>query len=413
MPATNILGRILGMKHTRVRDARIDAVGLTLVVESAKRVGRCGGCLRKVRRVHDRQAGRRWRHLDFGGMRVWLEATMRRLDCPRCGILVELVPWADWGSSFTRRFEDQVGYLAQHANRTVVSDTLGIAWRTVGNVIGRVLERLGPRDLLDNLRRIGVDELSYRRHHEYVTTVVDHDTGRLVWAHPGKNADTLRLFFDALGAERCAKLEVVTADMSAAYTAAIREKAPQAEIVYDRFHVQRLVHDALDEVRRAVVRDAGRDSPDAEALVGTRYTLQRNTWNLDALDRERIAEVQRTNKPVYRALLLKDALVAILNRRQANVARAKLLAWINWASRSRLAPFVKAAKTIRKHLDGIVAYVRTGLSNGRVEGLNGKARTITRRAYGFHDAWSLIAMLFLCCSGLVLSPVRVTPVLPR
>lgn len=123
----------------------------------------------------------------------------------------------------------------------------------------------------------------------------------------------------------------------------------------------------------------------------------------------KLSFVQRTNKPLYRGHLLKATLIEILERRQPNVARTKLLEWCSWTARSRLAPFAKAGRTIKKHLDGIVSYIATGLSNGRVEGLNGKARTLTRRAYGFHSAQSLIAMLFLCCSGITLHPVRVLP----
>lgn len=175
--------------------------------------------------MYDTYVGRSWRHMDFGGMRVDLRCDVRRLDCRRCGVLVEAVPWAAHGSSFTYRFEDQVAFLAQQANRTAVSELMRIAWRTVGNVIERVTARLGPRDLLSNLRRIGVDELSYRKHHEYITVVVDHDTGRIVWAHPGKNADTLMAFFDELGPERCAALRNVTLDRGQAYIKAVREKA--------------------------------------------------------------------------------------------------------------------------------------------------------------------------------------------
>lgn len=409
MPSDIVLSKILSLKKTRVVGCEFTETELILDVKTTLRYGRCSGCCRKVKRVHDRYVARTWRHLDFAGMRVRLRSDLRRLDCPRCGVLVELVPWAEHSSSFTYRFEEQVAFFAQHASRTFVADVLGIAWRTVGNVIERVLARLGPRDLLGNLRRIGVDELSYRRHHEYITVVVDHDTGRIVWARPGKNADTLKAFFDELGPERCAQLENVTVDMSQAYVSAVRERAPNAQLVFDRFHVQRLAHDALDELRREKVREAGLRTNEGSALKHSRWALQKNEWNLEPIEREKLAELQRINKPLYRGYLLKESLAAILDRRQPNVARNKLLEWCRWAGRSRLAPFARVARTIRSHLEGIVGYVATGLSNGRVEGLNGKARTITRRAFGFHRAHSLIAMLFLCCSGLNLSPVRVTP----
>jgi transposase len=317
---------------------------------------------------------------------------------------VELVPWAAAQSWFTFEFEQHVAYLAQRADKTTISDTMRIAWATVGNIIERVVERLRPSDPLDGLRLIGVDELSYRRHHEYVTVVIDHDRGAVVWAHQGKDADTLGAFFQELGKERCAQLEAVTLDLSAAYIKAVTEASPKARLIFDRFHVQRLAHDALDAVRRQQWRTA--DAEDKHAIKGTRFALQKNPCNLSAIEYAKLTLVQRTNRPLYRAYLLKETLAKILDGAQVNVARDKLLEWIAWATRARLPPFRTVARTIKKHLEGIVAYVATGLSSGRSEGLNGKIRTITRRSFGFHSASSLIALIKLCCGGLTLSPAH-------
>ncbi len=343
-------------------------------------------------------------------MKVWLRYAIRRVDCETCGVTTELVPWAAHATGFTTLFEEQVAYLAQRTDKTTVCSMMGIAWDTVGRIVGRVVARLGPADRLDGLRRIAVDELSYRRHHEYVTIVTDHDTGHVVWIGEGKSAEALDAFFDALGPERAAAIELVTIDMSAAYIEAVKRRIPKAKIVFDRFHVQRLVHDALDEVRRAQVRELA-GTPEAKAIKGTRFSLQKNPWNMTRLDTEKVATVQQTNRPLYRAYLLKETLAAILDGRQVNVARSKLSEWLGWAARSKLAPFKKAAKTIRKYAEGILAYVATGLSNGRSEGMNGKVRTITRRSYGFHSASSLIGLIMLCCTGLVLTPLRRVPAL--
>jgi transposase len=293
-----------------------------------------------------------------------------------------MVPWADPHSWFTRAFEHTVAYLAQTSSKTVVAEMMRVGWPTVGAIAGRVVARLAPGDALDGLTHIGIDELSYRKHHEYVTIVVDHLRGRVVWASPGRSADTVRRFFAHLGRERAERLEAVTMDMSQAYINAVSESAKNATIVFDRFHVQRLVHDALDEVRRAQVRETV-DPTDRRAIKHSRWALQKNPWNLSDIEGRKLVEIQRTNMPLDRAYLLKESLAAILDRRQVNVARDKLHEWISWATHSTLKPFMKTAATIRRHLDGIVAYVGTGLSNGRSEGLNGKARTITRRSYGF------------------------------
>lgn len=408
MHLNKILSNILGMKHLRVRGCEFEETMLVIDVAPTTRIPRCSGCGCRVRRLYDRRSGRRWRHLDLGGMRVELRYDLRRVACARCGVRTELVPWAESDSMFTRPFEQQVAYLAQRMDKTATAELMGISWRTVGSIAERVVARMSPPDRLDGLRVIGIDELSYRRHHKYVTIVTDHETGKIVWAKEGKNAETLNAFFTELGNERCQQLQTVTLDMSQAYIASVQAHAPKAQIVFDRFHVQKLAQDALDQVRRSVVA-AHTDAEHRRALKKTRFVLQKNAENLSSAERRKIAKIQATNRTLYRAYLLKDALVSILDRRQYYVARDQLAGWLSWASRSKLAPFVRVARTIRKHLDGVLAYLNSGLSNGRAEGLNGKARVITRRSYGLHSAQSLIALLFLCCSMPRLAPVRVLP----
>ena len=404
MRITTILARILALKQTRVLAVHLEPEGVLLDVAPMTRVPFCSRCLKRVRAVHDTYEGRRWRHLDVAGMRLWLRYEIRRVRCPRCGVTVELVPWAAPQSWFTYEFEQHVAYLAQRADKTTLSDMMRIGWATVGSIIERVVARLRPDDPLDGLRVIGVDELSYRRHHQYVTVVVDHERGAVVWAREGKDAATLQAFFEELGKERCAKLEAVTLDLSAAYIKAVTEASPEARLIFDRFHVQRLAHDALDTVRRQQWRVA--DADDKDAIKGTRFVLQKNPWNLSDVEQGKLTDVQRTNRPLYRAYLLKETLARILDGAQVNVARDKLFDWIAWATRSRLPPFRKVARTIKKHIEGIVAYCATGLNSGRSEGLNGKIRTITRRSFGFHSASSLIALITLCCGGITLSPVH-------
>lgn len=408
MRATTLLNTLLGIKYTRVTKFEFHELGLVCEVEPTTEVPRCGGCGAQVRQVHDRRGPRTWRHLDLCGMTLHLRYAPRRLRCSPCGVTTEMVPWAEPQSWFTRAFEQMVGYLAQNASKTVVATVMRVAWRTVGAIIGRVVERAMPVDRLEGLRRIGIDELSYRKHHKYVTVVVDHDTGRVVWAREGKNADTLKAFFAELGKARCDALEAVTIDMSGAYIAAVKECAPNATLIFDRFHVQRLLQDALDEVRRAEVRGA-QNAEEHRVLKNTRWALLKRPWNLTAIQTGKLTDLPRQNLTLYRAYMMKEGFAGILDERDPLTVREKLTEWISWATHSRLAPFVKAALTIRKHLDGIVAYVETGLSNGRTEGTNGKVRTITRRSYGLHGAQALISLILLCCSGLRLEPPQNSP----
>jgi len=408
MRATTLLHELLGLKQTRVTGFHFTTTELVVDVKPATRTPRCGGCGRGCHGRGYDQRERHWRHIDIVGLRVLLRYSIRRVDCARCGVTTEFVPWAEPTSPFTRMFEEVVAYFAQRADQTTVSKTMGVAWGTVGHIIQRVVARLGPTDALDGLTHIGVDELSVRKHHEYITVVTNHATGHIVWAAPGKNAATLKLFFDALGTKRTAKLQVVTIDMSAAYIKAVQDAAPRARLVFDRFHVQRLAHDALDEVRRAQVREL-KGMPEAQELKRTRFALQKNPWNLTHLETEKVAVVRKRNQPLYRAYLLKETLAAILDGRQVNVARRKLGEWIDWAQRSRLKPFLKVARTVSTYIEGIVGYVATRLTNGPIEGNNRKLRTITHRSYGFADPMSLIAMIRLCCSGIMLTPLRRSP----
>ena len=405
MRTSTLLRTLLSIQHLVVRGSRFEASGLVIDVAPTWKIARCGECGTQSRSVHDRRE-RSWRHLDVAGMTVRLCYSVRRARCPKCDrVTTERVPWAAAGSNFTTAFEERVAWLAQQSSQTAVSKLMRVVWRTVGSIVSRVVPRhLGSlEERLEGLRHIGIDELSYRRHHEYITVVVDHERSAVVWAARGKNAKTLRAFFDELGANRCANIESVTIDMSKAYIKAVTEKIPGARLVYDRFHVQRLVQDALDETRRDEVR-AAESKEEKRGLKGTRWELLASPWNLSATGIETLRELEESNRSIFRGYLLKESFAAILDRRQIYVAGNFLEQWIVDAKASGLRHVAKAARTIEKHMDGILEYVRTRFNNGRTEGLNSKIRTITRRAYGFRNARALIAMVFLCCGG-----VRVTP----
>lgn len=376
--------------------------GLVVDVKPRWRRARCPKCDEPCS-IHDTRPVRTWRDLAFGKQVFWLRYAPRRVNCATCGVHVEQVPWATDGSRFTRRLEELVAYLAQQMSKTAVCKLVGIDWRTVGTIVERIIgERLDPTRL-DDLTVIGVDELSFRRHHNYVTVIVDHLRKRIIWVGEGKGSETLGKFFDALGPERTKLLTHVTMDLSAAYRSSVTERAPQAELVFDRFHIQKLASEAVDAVRRDEVRGLA-GTKEGKALKHLRWAVLKNPWNLTDRQEEKLAGLQQTNRKIYRAYLLKESLAAILSGRQPNVAKTALDEWRSWASRSRLKPFVKLAGTIKRHAHGIIAYVRTGLSNGPLEGLNNKTRMITRRAYGFHRVDALIAMIFLCCGGITLAP---------
>jgi len=400
---TTVARKLLGVITLLVTGGSFEEDALVLRVRPRWRRPRCG-CCGQIAPGYDTCAqARRWRSQPIGRLHVYLEYRLRRVWCPTCQVHTEQVPWAVHQGRFTRDFEEMVAYMAQVTDRSTVCKTLGISWRAVGRIIDSVVHsRLDPARL-DGLRRIGIDEFSYRKQHRYLTTVVDHDTHRVVWAAEGKSAETLEHFFAELGPQRLAQLEVATIDMAGGYIKAFQQQAPHVQLIFDRFHVQKLASEALDEVRRGMWR-ALKGSVQGQAIKGSRFALLKNPWNLTRGQRQKLSEIQQTNLPLYRAYLLKEALAQALDYLQPKRAERALTEWLAWASRSRLDAFVKLARTVRKYKQGILAYIQHRLTNGVVEGINNRLRAIARRAFGFHSPKPLIAMLFLCCGGISLDP---------
>ncbi len=404
MRGTRVSARLLGLGAAVVEGVRWGDEG-ELVVAVRPRWSerdRCGICRRRSPGFDLGEGRRRWRALDLGSTRAFVEADAPRVRCPEHGVVVCAVPWARHASRFVRCFEDQVCWLAVHTSKSAVAELMRVAWRTVGGICERVLaeaERADP-GRLDGLRRIGIDEISYRKGQRYLTVVVDHDTGRLVWAAPGANADVLDGFFALLGAKRCARIELISADMGAWIAKAARTACPRAELCLDPFHVVALATEALDEIRREVWNEARRagQTETARELKGARWALWKNPEALTGRQTAKLAQIQQTNKRLYRAYLLKEQLRELF-RLPAADAIALLDRWIAWARRCRLAPFVRLAKTLTEHWTGVAASLLHGLSNARTEAANTRIRLIARRAFGFHSPDALIALARLTLGG--------------
>ena len=258
---------LLGVdKRTVIEDIEFEerggrADGATLVVARVRpRSGvsrRCGRCGRRAPWYDRGEGRRRWRGLDWGTVQVVLEAEAPRVNCPAHGPTVVAVPWARHHAGHTLAFDDTVAWLAVACSKTAVCELMRIAWRTVGAIVARVWSDTEKRiDRFANLRRIGIDEISYKRHHKYLTVVVDHDSGRLVWAAPGRDTATLGRFFDALGAQRCAQITHVSADAADWIADVVTERCPAAIRCADPFHVVAWATEALDAERRRAWNDA-------------------------------------------------------------------------------------------------------------------------------------------------------------
>lgn len=381
-----------------------------------KQKPRCGVCERRCPRYDPGAGRRRWRALDLGTIQVWLEADAPRVDCPDHGVSVAQVPWARHTAGHTYAFDQQVAWLATKTSKAAVTLLMRVAWRTVGNIIARVwadAEKLTDR--FDGLRRIGVDEISYKKGHKYLMVVVDHDTKQLVWAAPGRTMNTLREFFDLLGPARCALITHVSADGADFIGTVVAEKCPNVVRVADPFHIVMWATDALNEVRRESWNDArklarqepsrprGRPAADvperpqserAKGLKRARYALLKNPEDLTEHQGEKLAWIVKADPRLYRAYLLKEGLRAIF-KMPLKEARDALDGWVSWARRSRIPAFVKLQRSIVKHRDRILASIEHGLSNALIESTNTKIRLIARMAFGFKSAEPLIALAML------------------
>ena len=380
---------LLGVERTVVEGMEFDEDEQVLVAHvrpSRRARGRCGRCRRKARWYDLGQGRRQWRGLDLGTVVVWLEADAPRVNCREHGPTVAAVPWARHAAGHTLGFDAQVAWLATQTSKSAVTELMRIAWRTVGAIIARVWADVEKaHDRFVGLRRIGIDEISYKRGHRYLTVVVDHDSGALVWAAPGRDKATLAGFFDALeasGAGRCAQITHVSADGADWISAVVADRCPDAVRCADPFHVVKWAGEALDEVRRAAwntargavhQRKAGRATGPAKALKGARYALWKNPENLTDRQQAKLDWIAKTDPRLHRAYLLKEGLRPVFQLDPDEAAEALEL-WIGWARRCRIGAFVDLQRRIVKHRDSILAAIEHGLSNGRIESVNTKIR---------------------------------------
>jgi transposase len=397
----------VGIEQVVVQSVRFDPVVDAFVVSvrvHQRAAGRCGVC-GSSGPGYDRGRGapRRWRTLDLGRVRCFVQADVGRVRCRRHGVVTMWVPWARHNVGHTRDFDQRTAWLATRMSKTAVAHELRISWGTVGQIIARVMADADAAagDRLDGITRIGVDEISYKRGYKYLTVVVDHGTRRLLWIAEGRSKSTLAEFFQLLGPQRCARIELVSADGADWIFNAVRDHCPNAEICLDPFHVVAWATAALDEVRRGVWNTARRAGQTALAsdIKGARYALWKNPPDLTARQQATLATIAQTNKVLYRAYLLKEQLRQVFAT--GGAAGGLLLdAWLRWAGRSKIPVFVDLARRIRAYFRGDILNTLTHkLSNGLIESTNTKIRLLTRIAFGFKSVDALIALAKLHLAG--------------
>jgi transposase len=417
---------LLGLQGTAVENVVFaDGSGRGVLVAHVRPMAgqreRCGWCLRRCPRYDGGAGRRRWRSLDQGTTLMFLEADAPRVRCKQHGVVVAHVPWAAHNAGHTHSFDQQVAWLVTRTSKTAATELMRVAWRTVGAIIARVWSDAegravaqGRGDGLDGLRRIGIDEISYRRGFKYLTVIVDHDTATLVWAGEGRDRATLGRFFDLVGPERCAQITHISADGAGYIAEEVALRCPDAVCGVDPFHVVKWANEAVGRVRidawndaRALARTEPKPLPGwarrtqslpgrdrARGLKDSRFALWKNPENLTVTQTAKLQWIATTDPRLYRAYLLKEGLRLIFTM-PADQATEALDRWLSWARRCRIPAFIDLAATITTYKTRILASIEHQLSNGLVESVNTKIRLLTRIAFGFHSANALIALAML------------------
>ena len=345
----------------------------------------------------------RWRTLDVHGKRTYLESELPRIICGEHGKITAAVPWARHDDRFSRPFEEFAAWKAAHMPWTRAAAELRITWEALAGITARVAaDAAAGLDRLAGLRRIGIDEKSWGKGQDkYLIIVTDHDRGRIAWIGEGRCQATVRAFFEALGPDRCKLLTHVSADGADWIHDVVREKAAQAELCLDAFHVVKWAGERLDELRRRLaseLRAAGRD--DQAATLGTgMWALRKAPEKLNGNQRTALASIAADNKQLYKGYLIKEQLREAFKVKGED-GKKLLRGMIAWAHRCRMPEFIKLARTLSKHRDLIYHTMDGGPSNGRAEALNAQVNALITRARGFRSAAALMAMIDFVHGGI-------------
>ena len=420
MPFKNIVKTLLEVKHTSIDKLSIEDGSLVIDVHPTKSFRRKCGCCGRKGTFYDygNDAGPRlWRCLDFEGHKVFLRYSMYRVYCQHCKkVHTCMVPWASHGSRFTRKFENATAWFALQMNKSATSQYMRIAWRSVGEIMSRVKDSIASTkgDPLDGLVNIGIDETSYCKGHKYMLVVVNHDDGKVVWVHEGHGKATIELFFEALGPKLCKNIKLVSCDGARTIRDCVEKYCENAERCVDPFHVVEWTMEALDKVRAEFWRKAKADEPKvkrgkgrpkkgeekkeslSQIIKDSKYAVGKAPENLTVNQRKKLELIAVKCPVLFRARALKESLRLIFSMDYGQ-AKDELDKWIIWARRCRIKPFVELQKKIVRHYDAILASIKYGLSNARIEATNNKIKLVIRMAYGFRNTRNMLDMVMLKC----------------
>jgi transposase len=390
--------------HTVTRVEETDESMVVYIDRIGRRLLRCGVCRQRCREVHSTRPEREWRDLAMRKLPLKLRYCPRRVDCPRCGVRVEDFPWAQPWARVTTALSNAVAALARELSWQGTARQYGLNWKSVATIVKRAVDYGLRHRARPAVHVIGIDEVSRRKGQVYLTVVYDLERRVLLWVGEDRTEEAVKKFFEEMGSRRCRTLQVVCMDMWAPYASLVRKHAANAQILFDRFHIVKHLNEAVDAVRRALWHQL--TSKQRVTVKGTRWLLLKNPWNLNQDQNERLSTLVRWNTPLVRAWYLKEAFQLFWAYKQPWRAEQHLRKWMNSAMRSKLEPFKKFTTMLRSHLDGILPWTRIRVSNGAVEGMNNKIKSISHRSFGFRTAKTFIAAIYHCCARLPLPAER-------
>lgn len=339
--------------------------------------------------VHDTNK-RTWRHLDFFEHQTYLHGRVPRIICPHCGVRQVNVPWAREKSGFTLLMEALLVLLAQTMQISQIAKKLGLRDKRIWTVISHyVAEEMKKADF-SKVSSVGVDETSRKKGHEYISVFADLDTGRIIHLCNGKDASTITSFGESLNTHNGSldQIDNFCCDMSPAFIKGISETFPLAAIIFDKFHVMKLVNEALDEVRRLEQALNG-------FLKNTRIIWLKNPSSLTKKQLKQLGSLKDMNLKTVRAYNLKLSLQGLWNMQDIDSANAYFKKWYFWATHSRIYPIVRVAKTLKNHWEGIITYFSNRYTNGLLEGLNSLIQALKRNARGYRNDENFMTMIYL------------------
>jgi transposase len=361
---------------------------------------RCGVCGTSGD-YRDTLPKRHFRHVPLWGIDVNLVYSPCRVRCTRCdGFHVEQMPWSAGKRRLTKALAVTIATWARQLTWLQVARLFGCSWGTVASAVAYVVDfGLSCRDLSE-VTHIGIDEISRQKGHVYLTNVYDLKTGTLIWSGEGRSIESLEAFFSFFGPERTKQLIGICCDMWPAFINAVKAKAPQATLVFDKFHIVRKLTEAVDTVRRQEITEKGKEHK--KLVAGSRYIWLKNPWNLTDGQKASLSTLEKLNLTIHRAYLLKESFRDFWQSPTKEDAAKYLEQWYAWADESEIKPMQEVADLLWRHEENILTYFDMPISNGIVEGLNNKAKVISHRAYGFRTAKNFILNLYHCMADLAL-----------